>query len=80
VKITVPSIGTNEGSNFEKMKVKVSFERKVDNYNEAGEVFVMVDKSITDIETIRQVAIQNAIDFLEAVQDYHCKQNQIPTP
>ncbi len=80
MKITVPSIGTNEGSNFEKMKVKVSFERKVDNYNEAGEVFVMVDKSITDIETIRQVAIQNAIDFLEAVQDYHCKQNQIPTP
>ena len=38
MKIKVPIIVTNDDSSFEKLKVKITFERKVENYRENGEV------------------------------------------
>lgn len=65
MKITVTAINPNDAFTGDKMTVSVKFHDDEAHYQQSAVVTVYVDKTVTDIDQIKTLAIENARNFLK---------------
>lgn len=68
MKITIEDLAINDGSEIPMMSAVVHFHDDASFYQKNAKVRVYIEKTITDLDQIKQIALQRAYEFLTTVQ------------